>query len=78
MTPFFKPHPHGFLLAADQLGVEPSECLVIGDQLFDIEGAKNAGMQSCLVRGSYTPKGTGNMSSHSVDTLHELLQLIHH
>lgn len=73
MTPFFKPHPHSFLLTADRLGVAPSECLVIGDQLFDIEGAKNAGMQSCLVRGAHTPREAFGVADRDVVSLADII-----
>lgn len=40
-----KPDPDIFLLTADKLGVERSECLVIEDSLSGIEAAKRAGMK---------------------------------
>lgn len=45
-----KPAPDGYLLAARRLGVEPAECLVIGDR-DDADGAaaRAAGMQFRLV-----------------------------
>lgn len=52
---FMKPHPHGLLLAADRLGVDPKECIYLGDQQFDIDAAHAAGMESWLVRGKWTP-----------------------
>jgi HAD superfamily hydrolase (TIGR01549 family) len=40
-----KPWPDGFLLAAERLGVAPTECLVLGDRLdADGESARRAGM----------------------------------
>jgi HAD superfamily hydrolase (TIGR01549 family) len=40
-----KPHPEGYLLAAERLEVEPSSCLVIGDREdADGEAARAAGM----------------------------------
>jgi len=39
-----KPAPDTFLLAAKRLGVKPAECVVFGDSVLDIEGAKAAGM----------------------------------
>ena len=40
-----KPWPDGYLLAARMLGVEPAECLVIGDKpKLDGEAARGAGM----------------------------------
>lgn len=46
-----KPSPEGYLLAASQLGVHPSQCLVVGDRP-DLDGvaAKSAGMDFRLVR----------------------------
>ena len=46
-----KPSPEGYLLAAERLGVRPSECLVIGDRT-DLDGAaaKAAGMEFRLIR----------------------------
>ncbi|NLE87631.1 MAG: HAD family hydrolase [Myxococcales bacterium] len=46
-----KPSPEGYLLAAERLGVRPSECLVIGDRT-DLDGAaaRAAGMEFRLIR----------------------------
>lgn len=42
---FLKPHPAGYLQAAQRLGVEPQNCLVIGDRWdADGEAARRAGM----------------------------------
>src|SRR5581483_6506013 len=40
-----KPHPEGYLLAAERLGVEPGECLVFEDTRPGIEAGITAGMQ---------------------------------
>jgi sugar-phosphatase len=40
-----KPDPEGFLLAAEQLGVAPEQCLVFEDTRPGIEAGLNAGMQ---------------------------------
>jgi|SRR5882724_2509263 len=39
-----KPHPEGFLLAAERLGVAPKDCLVFEDTDMGIEAARSAGM----------------------------------
>lgn len=44
-----KPAPDGFLLAAERLGVPPSECLVFEDTELGIEAANAAGMASVKV-----------------------------
>lgn len=46
-----KPAPDAFLLAAEELGIEPQKCLVIGDrQDADGKGAEAAGMDFELVQ----------------------------
>jgi pyrophosphatase PpaX len=39
-----KPHPEGVLKAAQELGINPEECVFIGDSPADIEAGKAAGM----------------------------------
>lgn len=41
-----KPHPDPIVWAADQMGVSPHECLMIGDTIVDILAATAAGAQS--------------------------------
>ena len=41
-----KPYPDPILWAAEQMGVQPSECLMIGDTTVDIRAARAAGAQS--------------------------------
>jgi HAD superfamily hydrolase (TIGR01549 family) len=46
-----KPHPEGYLSAAERLGVEPAHCLVIGDRDdADGQAARNAGMAVHIIR----------------------------
>jgi len=41
-----KPHPEPFLLAADQLGVDPARCIVVEDAPAGLQGARRAGMKT--------------------------------
>lgn len=41
-----KPHPEPLLFAADAMGVDPTECLMIGDTTIDIRTGKSAGAQT--------------------------------
>ncbi len=41
-----KPHPDPLLVAAERLGLQPSEMVYVGDALFDIEAGKAAGMKT--------------------------------
>ena len=45
-----KPSPDLFLLAAEEMGVDPTRCLVFEDSQLGIEAAKNAGMKSVLIQ----------------------------
>ncbi|MEK7218736.1 MAG: HAD family phosphatase [Patescibacteria group bacterium] len=76
MGDFSKPHPHGLLLAADLLNVKPEKCIYIGDQLFDIEAAKRAGMKSCCVNGTYTPKEAMENADMAVQDIGDVLEVI--
>ena len=44
-----KPAPDPFLLAADQLGVAPGECLALEDSFNGIQSAASAGMMTVMV-----------------------------
>lgn len=44
-----KPSPIGAIHIAETVGVQPSECIYIGDSEVDLITARNAGMQSILV-----------------------------
>jgi phosphoglycolate phosphatase len=48
-----KPDPHFTLEIAKQAGVEPENCLFVGDSLTDYRTGKNAGMQIVLVTWGY-------------------------
>ncbi len=60
-----KPDPEIYLIAAEKLGVEPCECLVLEDAPHGIEAAKAAGMKAI-----YVP------DARFVDTFHEKADLI--
>lgn len=44
-----KPHPETFLMCAEQLGVDPKDCIVFEDAPKGVEAAANAGMQSVVL-----------------------------
>lgn len=47
-----KPDPEVFLKAADYLGTDPAECLVVEDAVSGIEAAKAAGMTAAGIGGA--------------------------
>ncbi len=52
-----KPHPEAFRAAMNAIGAsDPARCVFVGDRPFDdIHGAKGAGLQAVLIRGSEVP-----------------------
>lgn len=46
---FSKPHPQMLLEILDETGVEPHQALMVGDTTYDLEMARNAGMDSLAV-----------------------------
>jgi len=49
-----KPEPDLFLACAERIGVEPRECYVVGDAVWDLLAARRAGMLSVgLLSGGY-------------------------
>ena len=74
MGEFCKPHPHGLLLTADRLKVDPASAMYVGDQIFDLEAARAAGMTACLVKGPHTPNGADEHADIVVNDLGELQQ----
>jgi len=48
-----KPSPQGFLLAAEKLGVEPKDCIVVEDAVAGVTAAKRAGMHCIAVTNTH-------------------------
>lgn len=63
-----KPSPQGFLLAAQRLGVEPKNCIVIEDSVAGVAAAKRAGMH-CLATTNTHPRRSLKQADLIVDTL---------
>ena len=58
--PHGKPHPSGFLLAAERLGVAPAECVVFEDSYVGVTAAKAAGMKAvALSQPCHPPQDVG-------------------
>ncbi len=54
-----KPAPDVYLLAARELGVEPSDCLVVEDSLNGVLAGRSAGMTVVLVPNAAVPPAPG-------------------
>ena len=51
-----KPAPDIFLLAAERLGLQPADCLVVEDAVNGVESGKNAGMKVLGIMSSFSEK----------------------
>ncbi len=73
-----KPSPQIYLLAAEKLGAEPKDCIVIEDSPFGVKAAKVAGMR-CLAVTNTHPREELNEADKVVNSLEEvdLITLIH-
>lgn len=52
-TPFAKPHPAPILKAAELCGLNPEQCLYVGDDLRDVEAGRAAGMKTVAAAYGY-------------------------
>ncbi|HUG24669.1 phosphoglycolate phosphatase [Piscinibacter sp.] len=78
-TPHSKPHPAPLLEAARQMGLEPSECLYVGDDPRDVQAGLAAGMTTVVAAWGYL--GIGEPleawgARHIIKTPAELLNLL--
>ena len=66
-----KPDPQGYLVAANQLGVDPAMCVVVEDTPPGLEAARRGGMRSVGVSGTY-PTSALSAADQVVSRLGEL------
>lgn len=63
-----KPDPEIFLLAAERLGLEPKDCIVVEDAEAGVEAAKSAGMK-CIGIGSVAQLGKADVVVNQIQEL---------
>ncbi|MCR5089878.1 MAG: HAD family hydrolase [Oscillospiraceae bacterium] len=73
-----KPNPDAVLAAASQLGLDPSDCVYIGDTEVDLQTAENAGMDCIAVTWGFRDeeqllRAGARVFAHSVGELKKLL-----
>ena len=79
--PVRKPHPDPMFYACAQLGVEPAECLYVGDHIRDIEAGRAAGMRTAIAGWGYmdpaeaTAEWGADWNFDDVAALHQWLAL---
>lgn len=69
-----KPDPEVFLIAAEKIGISPSECAVIEDSDAGIEAAKAGGMYAVAV-GEAEHNKMADISVSSVDSLYKIIAM---
>ncbi len=67
-----KPDPEIYLLTADKLNLNPSECIVIEDSKDGVNSAKNANMICIAFGHPYTPKGDLDNADIQIIRLNEI------
>ncbi len=67
-----KPDPEALLLIANDWGLQPQQCLYVGDYLYDLLAAHNAGMASCL----YAPNGLPHYHQQATCVIQDFSTLI--
>jgi 2-phosphoglycolate phosphatase len=78
-TPHSKPHPAPLLEAARQLGVDPGDCLYVGDDPRDVQAGLAAGMTTVVAAWGYLGAGEPLEAwgaRHIIETPAELLNLL--
>jgi phosphoglycolate phosphatase len=68
-TPHLKPHPAPLLHAAGLLALPPAQCLYLGDDLRDIQGARAAGMRAVAVDWGYHHPASGGPGTWQADAV---------
>ncbi|MDD5415521.1 MAG: HAD family phosphatase [Candidatus Daviesbacteria bacterium] len=71
-----KPAPDVYLLAAEKLGVSPSECLVLEDAPKGVQAGKLAGMKVFAIPSQYTKDGDFSLADKVLSSLSEVFDLI--
>ena len=75
-TKELKPSIVPFKAAFKKLGLNPDECLMVGDRPErDIKGAKKLGMHTCFARYG-NPKAKGSGAGYEINDIKELLEII--
>ncbi len=70
-----KPHPQGVIAAAAALGVPAAELLCVGDYVFDVEVARNAGCSSAFLTNGEPIRETEAQPDFVIRNLAELIDI---
>ncbi|MGQ9543904.1 MAG: HAD family hydrolase [Candidatus Bathyarchaeia archaeon] len=68
-----KPNPKIFIMAAERLGVDPKECIIVGDSIFDVIAASEAGIRVVIIANN--PFQIGEVKARGVKVLDKMDEL---
>lgn len=71
-----KPHPDPLLLACEQTGSRPRQCLYVGDALRDVVAGRQAGMRTLIALFGYIPPGEDPLQWGADGTITTPLELL--
>jgi HAD superfamily hydrolase (TIGR01509 family) len=71
-----KPSPDIYLLVANDLGVDPTRCLVFEDVLHGVMAGKNANMKVCAVYDEYSEKDMEEKRKQSDYYVHSIAEVL--
>ena len=71
-----KPDSFGVLHLCNQFGVRPSETIVVGDYLFDLQCAKAAGAIAVWLKNSHHSKDFTDEADFCVENVGEILEIV--
>jgi len=71
-----KPHPGPLLYASSLLGIEPENCLYVGDAERDVIAARNAGMPCVIAKYGYLGEGDDPQSWGGVGFIQQPQELV--
>lgn len=71
-----KPDPFGVLHLCERLKVSPQQCLMVGDYVFDLQTAQNAGAKAVLISTNSRYQEFAHHADYVIHSLPELLGVI--
>ena len=73
-----KPHPEGVYMAAKQMGLRPTELMVVGDFRFDVMAGHAAGAKTVLLTngGKSTMAADDPVPDHIIDSLEDIMGIM--
>ena len=76
-TGFYKPAKEPFIRIANELNVELSECMMVGDWPDrDIKGARQVGMKTAFAKYGSTEKISNSGADHDLKSISQLINII--